>query len=176
MNDVRDVVLERMEDKDEEIADEIAIAAIKYGILKNNIGSNIIYEEEAWLALTGDTGPYLQYTNARATSVLRKVKEKDYTSSQINLDSINDDEMTLLRTLYIFPEVARESAVKYSPGKMCVYLNQLSRIYNTFYSNNRILDVDDSDLRNFRIKLTKATSVVLTKGLWLLGIRSPERM
>ncbi|MBN1162561.1 arginine--tRNA ligase [Patescibacteria group bacterium] len=182
MNKVRDAVYKKMEDKDWDIADKVAIAAIKYGILKNNIGGNIIFDEESWLSLTGDTGPYLQYTYARASSVLEKMGDKLESDSKIEKLSlsdtmkINEDESMILRALYVFPEVALAAAAEYSPNKVCTYLNAVARRYNTFYSNNRILDAEDKDLRVLRLAVTMAVKVVMSNGLWLLGIECPERM
>jgi arginyl-tRNA synthetase len=191
MNEVQAAVLEKMEDEDEVIADKIAIAAIKYGILKNNIGSDIVFDKAIWLSLTGDTGPYLQYTYARANSVIKNSNKSAASdtnsvgsatkhgekSGECSADiEVNQDELTLLRTVYLFPEVAADAAKEYSPGKLCVYLNVLARRFNTFYNNNRILDVDDGKVRALRLLLTTSVRIIMKRGLWLLGIESPERM
>ncbi len=159
----------------DEVATAVGIGAVKYFDLSHSPESNIIFSWEKMFLLTGNSGPYLQYTNARARSVLSKamgnrewaVENKKLVPSAY---SLVPEELALLRTLYKFPEVVESAAEQFSPNLICNYLFDLASKYNLMYNNLPILGND------LRLKLTRATANILKTGLDLLGINAPERM
>lgn len=166
---------ERMQDVDETVAQQVAIGAIKYAILKNSIGKDILYDPVNSISLEGDTGPYIQYAHARACSILRNAEEQGaaYQSLTLTLRSnfgITDVE----RLLYRFPGVVERAAYEYEPHHVASYLAELASTFNSWYAREHILDNGDSEA--YKLALTRAVAVTLKNGLWVLGIKAPEKM
>jgi arginyl-tRNA synthetase len=156
---------------DDEIAEKIAVGAVKYSFLKSSIGQDIAFDLKESISLEGNSGPYLQYTVARINSVLAKKKEdnKDIDRGV----EINEEEMTILRTLVRFPEITSSAAINYSPNTLCNYLYDLASKFNSFYNKDKIIGGENED---FRLALASGVGQVLKTGLKLLGIETPERM
>ena len=155
---------------DQEIVKKVAIGAIKFAYLKFSPSPNMVFDLEESVSLDGDSGPYVQYTYARIQSVLKK--------SLSNLDNLSNlslerQERALLRQLMYFPEIILEAARSYHPNLIATYLIELSRLFNLFYQECRIIGSEKED---FRLKLSSQVAEVLKKGLYLLGIEAPERM
>ncbi len=145
---------------------DIGIAAIKYAFLRSSIGSDIEFDLDKSVDFEGDSGPYLQYTYARASSVLRKggrLAQMEDTDNTI----LVKEELALLRWFYRFPEVVREATRQFAPNLLCSYLFELAKRYNAFYNEVQIIG---SDRELFRLNLTKASAQVLQNGLVLLVI------
>ncbi|MFA5999765.1 MAG: arginine--tRNA ligase [Candidatus Paceibacterota bacterium] len=153
--------------------ESVAIAAIKYMILRQAIGGDIIFDIEKSVSTEGDSGPYLQYATVRANSVLEKGKEENLLPSTKVDDSWATIEIEKL--LYKFPEVVLYSAQKYEPHHIVNYLTDLARSYNSFYGNNKIIDKSDAS-SPYKLALTSAFATVMRNGLYLLGIKVPEKM
>lgn len=176
IEDVENLIKEKIKDRDfseseqQEIAEIVAIGAIKYSILRQAIGGDIIFDFDKSISFEGDSGPYLQYAHTRAKSVLEKV------SHSVSVDRPESFEVTELeKYLYRFPEVAERAGVEYAPHYIVTYLTELASLFNSFYANNKI--IDQSDLASpYKIALTQAVAHVLKSGLHLLGIKVPERM
>ncbi len=163
-----------------EVAKAVGIGAVKYFDLKHHPTSDIIFDWNKILVLEGNSGPYLQYTAARASSVLRKAKLpiSNYQfpiNSQISDLKISNEENLILRALIHFPEVVESAAENYSPNLLCSYLFDLAQKYNGFYNKHRIRGSENLELK-LRLGLTSAVGQVLKNGLTLLGIGTPERM
>ena len=158
----------------EELAESIAIGAIKYSVLKQAIGNDIIFDFNVSLSFEGDSGPYIQYTYARAMSVLRKGSDgktlPDLYAYEFRDLSLGDVE----RLLYRFPEVLTRANQEYAPHHVATYLIALAQAFNNFYARERI--VEGGDLAPYRVALTSAVAIVLKNGLYLLGINAPEKM
>lgn len=171
---------ERSEYAPEEKADiskKVAIAAIKYGMLKYNPMSNIVFDIESNIAFEGDTGPYLQYTHARAASIERKYKERyGQESVDLSFTGLNTYEKDLIRHLQKYADWVSKSADAYSPNYLCEYLFNLSQKFNLFYNHAPIINEEDSQKRAFRLLVTLKTKSILQSGLSLLGIDAPDRM
>ena len=155
--------------ENEETAKKVGIGAIVYFDLSHHPTTDIIFDWEKMFVLEGNSGPYLQYTIARTNSVLEKVKKEEKSKK----DQLNKEEEAVLRTLIHYPEVIKQAANNFSPNLLANYLFSLSQKYNNFYNNHRILE---SDNKEFRIKLTSATSQILKNGLKILNIPTPEKM
>lgn len=153
----------------EDLAEEVAVASVKYALLKSGIGGDITFDFEESIDFQGNSGPYLQYTFARTQSVLRKVDTKKFGE----LTGLGKAENELLRFLVRFPEIVLTAARRYSPNTVCTYLYDLAQKYNSFYGANRIIGDENEKIR---LALTGATGQTLKNGLFLLGIGAPERM
>ena len=176
----KEVVLAQMEarsfgseEERQRVAEEIAVGSVKYSILKVGRLTDTAFDFATSLSVEGDAGPYLQYTYARSQSVLRKV-ETELTPVDSTIE-MNEAEQAVLRWLYRYPEMVQEAGLQLSPNYLANYLYELSQRFNTFYNSNQIL-VEESEVKNFRLHLTKAVAQVLENGLQLLGIAAPERM
>ncbi len=179
IDQVKAKVMEKMTDRDfdqskkDEIAEMVAIGAIKYSILKQSIGSDIIFDFNKSLSFEGDSGPYLQYSAVRANSVLKKAKEFRLVSS----DKIPNGWQTtfLEKELFKFYEIIERSALEYSPQYICTYLIKLAGEFNSFYAKEKIVDTEDSN-SSYKIFITEVFKETMQSGLWLLGIKTPEEM
>ncbi len=154
------------------VARDVGVAAIKYGVLRQAVRKNIIFDEEKSLSFEGDSGPYLQYTTVRARSVVAKAKAAGITPSfDITPETIGIVEKMLER----FPEVAERAALEHEPHHVATYAIELSSAFNSWYAGQQIIDADDA-LSPYRVALTDTVATVLSRALWLLGIRVPEGM
>jgi len=167
----------------EKIAETAAIAAIKYSLLKVGLPQNISFDIEKSVNFQGDSGPYLQYTYARCRSVLQKDIQTRYNNnidySLYKFDPVKlnqktstmlSEERHILRRLVYFPEIVAEAANRLEPNLICTYLYILASEYNLLYAKAEILG------HALRISETAATARTLKHGLYLLGIRTLERM
>jgi len=175
LNEVQEKVLEKMEEANTEgkdkIADQIAVGAVKYSILKQAPGNDIIFNFEKSLSFEGDSGPYLQYTYARTQSILNKAEDVNISASTEKMPEMITN---VERLLHQFPEVVELSLYKYEPHYITTYLIQLASAFNNFYAKKRI--VDSGENAPYRLALTSATAIILKNGLHLLGIEAPEKM
>ena len=150
---------------DKEI-DFIAIGAVKYAYLKMSPFKYLAFDLDACVSFSGDSGPYLQYTYARAMSILRKNNP-----AQKSVQSkINSEEKQLLQKLMQFEETIISVTKSYSPNYLATYLNNLAQLFNNFYVKHKVQD------NGFRLDLTAAVAQVIKNGLYLLGIQTLERM
>jgi len=193
---VKDKVLEKIKDREfsneekVEISEIVAIGAIKYSILRQAIGGDIIFDFDKSISFEGDSGPYLQYACVRANSVLEKASHFASPFSRASRDKQvkrpeNFEITELEKYLYRFPEVVERAGIspstelrmqaKYAPHYIVTYLTELASIFNSFYANNKIIDENDPT-SPYKIALTAATADILKSGLHLLGIKVPERM
>ncbi len=158
--------------------EKIAIGAIKYSILKQSIGSDIIFDFDKSISFEGDSGPYLQYSYARAQSVVRKAKNekiKGDTNLLMTSKSTNKKTSDLERMMVRFPEIVQKAGEEYEPHIITLYLTELAREFNNFYANNKIVDKND-EFSPHKVALTQAFSIIIKNGLWLLGISAPTKM
>jgi len=178
LDDILDVleskVLKIMEKKDKKIAAQVAVGALKYALLKSSPENNIMFNEEEITRFDGDTGPYLQYTHARARSILDKAMVK--TIENYNPKSLqHEKEKVLLKLLAQYPEIIVKAATDYRPHYLANYLHSLAEIFNEFYQAVPVLKAKD-EIKNARLKLVESVEIVLKNGLSLLSIPVPDRM
>lgn len=191
INQVKAGVMEKIEDRGfdesekQSIAEIVAVGGIKYSILRQSVGGDIVFDFDKSISFDGDSGPYLQYTAVRAKSVLEKAKSENLTHlTQFGPsgDRRGEEEFSeanlfhVEKLLYRFPEVVERSAKDLSPHHIVTYLTDLAGEYNRFYAHNQIIDTENKELTSYRLALTKAVQITLTNGLHLLGIKVPERM
>lgn len=156
----------------EEVAGKVGVGAVIFGALYNNKIKDITFSYDRVLNFDGETSVYVQYTCARANSVLQKAGGVgDYTVTEVT-----DEEAELTKALASFPDIVLAAAEKYEPcyiARLCV---DIAQKFNKFYFNCKILTAETENLKNFRLALTKATLQTLTNALALLGIGVPEKM
>lgn len=161
-----------LKDKDK-IAEQVGVGAAIFGMLYNSRIKDITFSYDKVLNFEGETGPYVQYTYARCSSVIEKcgdiVGEIDY--SGIDNESANE----VVRLLARYKEIIADAAQKYEPCLITRHLVNIAQAFNKFYFEYNILN-SEQPIKNARLLLVKATKQVLYNGLSLLGIAAPERM
>jgi arginyl-tRNA synthetase len=162
-------------DSQEPLAQAISLAAAKFGFLSVDPIRDTTFDPKASISFEGRTGPYIQYANARAQSILAKAPGEsiDATSASI-LEG--DAEMELASTLADYAAVVEEAGQKYSPSLIANYLYQLAQTFTAFYHAESVLKEEDETRRRGRLALCASTSQVLVNGLALLGIEAPKTM
>ena len=162
----------------EEIFREIGLGALKYFILKVDPKKNMTFNPADSIDFNGNTGPFIQYTNARIRSVIKKAElagmKED--STRLAFCKPTSKELDLIKILRRFSLVVSEAAITYSPAVIANYCYDLAKEYNQFYHDHSILAHEEGDTRNLRLILSRVTSEILLSGMWLLGIEMPERM
>lgn len=157
-------------DQAEQIAELVALGAIKYSFLSSTPEKNVIFDLDSSIAFEGDSGPYLQYTYARCQSVLAKADQPSDPPSYNSNYLLNSDELLLAKAIDRFSETCLRAAELYAPHILAVYLFDLAKRYSQFYDRNSILAAESAEQMIFRLHLTKATALCLRRGLELLGI------
>jgi len=163
-----------------EVSEQVGIGAMIFNRLYNSRMKDSMFDFDRAISFEGETGPYVQYTHARACSVLGKAKTQgqglELVDNNIHAESLIDDKsFDVLRLLYDYPAIVEESAEKYEPFLVSRHLIAVAQAFNAFYHEHIIL-VDDQDLRQARLALTEAVRYVLKSGLSLLGIKAPVAM
>lgn len=180
LNEIEKLISEKIKDRDlpekekNTVAKKVAVGALKYSILKQSIGNDIIYSPEKSISFEGDSGPYLQYSYARAKSVLRKA-QSERIKSDSNLRMHPNAPNNLERMMVYFPEIIEKASEERAPHRVATYLTELAREFNNFYAKEKIVDKNDK-FSPYKVALTEAFSIIMKNGLWLLGIQTPDRM
>jgi len=164
---------ERKLDDPQKVAEAVGIGAIVYNFLKNGREHDFIFKWDEMLDIEGDSGPYLQYTCARASSVLRRAGEMPETADYTLLTA--DEEYEIVDLLNAYPDVILDAADKYEPSILARHVFAIARAFNKFYNSHKILD-SAPGLREARLRLCGAVRAVLGKGLYLLGIEALDQM
>lgn len=154
-------------------AKKIAIAAIKYAILKSNNNRNITFDLEESMNFEGNTGPYLLYSYARASSIITKSKIK--VTNKIKLEKLEDKEINLIKKLGDFKESIENSYKNLDPSIIANYSFELSQLFNEFYHFYPVINADEKTKKQ-RLAIVEAFRLILTKSLNLLGIEVLEEM
>lgn len=161
-----------------EVARMVGIGAVIFNDLANDRIRDIIFDWDKMLDFEGDTAPYLQYTHARAHSVIRKAVEKDLApAGDVEFETLHTDvEKRLIVLLAQFQDKIKEALNNYKPHIIVQYLLLLGRTFNEFYHANPVLRADKKNVQEARLLLVKCTAQVVKTGLALLGIKAPEEM
>lgn len=153
------------------VAHQVAIAALKYMILRSAPGSSIVFDPEQSLSLEGDSGPYLQYASVRARTILAKAGST--TPADVSALQEWNEPPLLARLLIRYPDIVKKAQMHEGPHILVQYLTQIAAAWNAFYASERILDADDAPAK---LALVKAFERTMTLGLGLLAIPTPDRM
>jgi arginyl-tRNA synthetase len=152
-------------------------------MLRNDNDKNIIFDMENSLNFEGDTGPYIQYSYARASSILKKAaKEKSGKIKTKNIkikipNRLEPSEINLIKKILDFPEIVKSCGEKLSPSQLANYSFELAQIFNNFYTQCRVIGAESgSETENFRLALVEAFRITIKNSLYLLGIEALEEM
>jgi arginyl-tRNA synthetase len=162
-------------------SETIGIGAIIYNDLRQSMARNISFNWDRMLDFEAGSAVYLQYSYARINSILKKLTD---IYGKIDLDKleksdlvfINKSEFNLAKKLMMFPGIIVKSQETDSPHHICVYLEELALLFNSFYNEVSILKTEEQNLRNSRLALSSCVALVIKKGLSLLSINVLERM
>ena len=156
----------------DEVARQVGVGAVIFHDLKNERTNNCEFSLESMLKPEGETGPYIQYTHARACSILRK---SPIALDKIHFNGLTDDySWTIIKLLEQFPEIISRAFHRYEPSVISKYLLDLAQSFNKYYGQVRVLEVDEQI--HSRLALLVAVVTVLAEGLRLLGIQAPQEM
>lgn len=148
--------------------ERVAIGAIKYMILRQAIGNDIVFDIDKSVSTEGDSGVYLQYAYVRTNSLLEKADKK------IDVNAPRENTHEIERLLYRFPEIVERAGREYAPHYITTYLTELAGSFNNFYDHEQVLG--DSLESGYRLAIVQAFNIVIKNGLTILGIPTPERM
>ena len=151
-----------------EAVDEIVAGALRYQFLKVKIGSDVIFDVNEAVSLTGNTGSYLQYAHARARSIMEK------SSGAIqSLQDVRDEDRLLVRKIGEYHEIVELASNQLEPHHICNYLFELAQEFNRYYEKNKVIG---GELESHRLGLVALYADTLRAGLGILGIHAPDRM
>lgn len=157
------------------ISKQIGVGALIFNYLKTSKIKDIVFDLDETLRFDGETGPYVQYTYVRSKSILEKAK---FDKENINVDFSllnTKQEIELIKELGKLPEIVKKAADEYEPAILTRYLIEVATLFSRFYNECSVL-VEDVNLKNARCILVYATSIVIKRGLKILGIECPEKM
>jgi arginyl-tRNA synthetase len=156
----------------EEVAQKVGVGAVIFGALYNNKIKDIVFSYDKVLNFDGETSVYVQYTCARAKSVLNKGGVPE----TFELPELSTQEIELVKAISTLPETVQAAAEKYEPSLIARFAVDVAQKFNKFYFDCKILAAEDEKTKNFRVALTNATLQALTNAFALLGIGIPEKM
>lgn len=158
-----------------EVAHSIAVSAIRYSLIRQDLGKILVFDLKEALKLEGDTGPYLQYTYARAYNIIEKygrIPENVKVFDKLN----EEEEYALLIELSKIREKVEEAAIKLQPNKIAEYAHKLCLYFNTFYEKHQVLHEKDESKREQRILLVYSFTRALKALMDILGIEAHKRI
>ncbi len=162
-------VMERAAAKSDDplITEQVAVGAVKFMVLRQSPGADIVFDSEKSLSLTGDSGPYLQYALVRAAKIL------SYESEDAGGSKEPEAPYELERLIIHYPAVAARASKELAPNLLVTYLLELAGKWNSFYAREQVLG---SPEEAYKMRMTRAFANTMANGLRLLGIPAPERM
>lgn len=158
-----------------DVAEKVGVGAVVFGALYNNKIKDIVFSYDKALSFEGETSVYVQYTCARARSVLEKAAAEGYDKTQAEAVEPCASEAELVKAISVFPETVKAAAENYEPSYIARFAVDAAQKFNKFYIDCKILQAEEKE-RAFRLRLTEAALVALTNALTLLGIGVPEKM
>ncbi|WP_449495050.1 arginine--tRNA ligase [Brotomerdimonas butyrica] len=162
----------------DETAKEVGIGAVVFNELSNYRIKDYVFSWDKVLNFEGETGPYVQYTHARACSILRNAGDDAVAKARAGFDAkyiTSESAHRLMSLIYELPEVIVEAGEKYEPSIVTRHIVDISQAFNKFYHDEHIL-VDNEDEKIAKIALVLAAKTAIKNGLGLLGMKAPEKM
>jgi len=163
-----------LEDEKKKISNVVGVGAVKYALVEVDPSKPVVFTWDRVLDFEKNSAPYIQYSHARAGSILRKAKRKPERPSYAMLKEPIERELVLI--LARFPEVFIDSAANLRPNQIAEFANNLADRFNSFYNALPVIKAKPVELSDARLALVDATRIVLRNALSLLGIEAPERM
>lgn len=168
---------EMSEEEARQVADMVAVSALKYGDLSNQASKDYIFDLDRFTSFEGDTGPYLLYTIVRIKSILGKYKEQGGNLAEVTLkEAENGAEKALMLQLTQFSAMMSSAAEELAPHKVCAYIYDLANAFNHFYHETKILSEEDAVKKSGFIALLVLTRDILEACIDVLGFSAPEKM
>ncbi|MCE5197005.1 MAG: arginine--tRNA ligase [Negativicutes bacterium] len=169
---------EQSEQENRRLGQQIAVAAIRYYMIRYNMNSIIVFDFAEALNMQGNTGPYLQYAHARANNILERARgqgaEPSYTIPAGF--SLSEPEKQLIKWMNELPDAIAKAAEELAPSAMTEYVYQLASSFMAFYETTPVMNAGSAEIRGFRLGLVDAYRRILKRSLGLLGIPAPTRM
>jgi arginyl-tRNA synthetase len=163
-----------------ELYETIGLGALKFFLLRVDPKKKMVFNPEESIDFHGFTGPFVQYTYARIKSVLRKVltvnNQPAMESESTQHSQLLPLEKEIIILLEQFPATVEEAATLYDPSKIALYVFNLAKTFNSFYTEHSIANAESGEKKSLRLKLAQLTAQTLQTGMHLLGIKVPERM
>ncbi|WP_194973985.1 arginine--tRNA ligase [Aquiflexum lacus] len=162
-----------------ELYETLGMGALKYFLLKVDPKKRMLFNPQESIEFQGNTGPFIQYSHARISSILRKADQigVDYSLKGFEgLAKLEDAERDLIVVLNDFEKKIRQAGEEFSPSQIAQYLFDLAKEYNRFYAELSIFNESDQKVQSFRISLSSLTAKTIKAGMRLLGINVPDRM
>lgn len=162
----------------EAISRMVGLGALKYFILKVDPKKNMTFNPKESIDFNGNTGPFIQYTHARIQSVIRKAEAQgiEVTENLSSSISLSEKEEGLVQLLSEFDRIVKQAGTEYNVSLIANYIYDLAKEYNQFYHDFTILREENSQLRDFRLLLSRNVALTIKKGMALFGIDVPDRM
>ncbi|HEY1020339.1 MAG TPA: arginine--tRNA ligase [Sediminibacterium sp.] len=161
-----------------ELYDTIGLGALKFFLLRVDPKKKMVFNPEESIDFHGFTGPFIQYTHARIKSILRKAGGE--VAVQTPNSSLQTTLLPLEKELSIhletFPAVLADAANEHDPSKVAIYVFNLAKIFNSFYTEHSIGNAESQEKKELRLRLSRLTAQVIKNGMHVLGIKVPERM
>lgn len=165
------------EDERAELYDTIGLGALKFFLLRVDPKKKMVFNPAESIDFHGFTGPFIQYTYARISSILRKLNYQ--ASMELSIDA-NDTwlplEKELIVTLEQFPTVLKDAGTEQDPSKVAIYIFNLAKTFSSFYNEHSIANAESNSKQQLRIMLSVFTATAIKNGMKVLGIKVPERM
>lgn len=160
----------------EEVAKQVGIGAVIFNDLYNNRIKDVVFSWSRMLNFDGETGPYVQYTHARACSLINKVCGSEEIDKNVDLSLLNDEaSVEVCKLIEMYPAKIKDAAAKFEPSIVTRHLVDIAQAFNKFYHDNPIMSSED-EVKKARIALVYAVKTILASGLKLLGINAPKQM
>lgn len=174
------------EDELKELYETIGLGALKFFLLRVDPKKKMVFNPEESIDFHGFTGPFVQYTYARIKSVLRKMSDVNRESSNVNTKPETGNrkpetkllplEKQIVTQLELFPSTIEEAATFFDPSKIAVYIFNLAKTFNSFYTEHSIANAESEEKKYLRYMLSEFTANTIKTSMHLLGIKVPERM
>ena len=158
----------------QELYNTIGLGALKFFLLRVDPKKRMIFNPEESIDFHGFTGPFVQYTYARIKSILRKLQVTGY-KLQVGNGLLNLEKQVITQ-LEQFPAIINEAATEHDPSKLAIYIFNLAKTYNTFYTEHSVTNAETEEKKIFRSQLSQLTAQTIKTGMALLGMNVPERM
>ena len=173
--------LGKIEGMTEKEADQLykmlGLGALKYFLLKVDPKKRILFNPRESIEFQGNTGPFIQYTHARISALLRRAAQMGVSYDESgDQDELHSRELDLINVLVQFPGIIQSAAADHSPAQVAQFAYELAKTYNGFYQELPVFAEDAKDHIVFRLKLSACTARVIRQAMELLGVQVPERM